>query len=484
MNVKFHQIDVFSSGCGPHTCFLYQKDVPEIGDMLFLASDRGSISFITFSGTKVSRPDEFTRSCTNNHQGAIQCMFLCFTSKLLPAQSAPAGILLTGGRDQTIKVWNPLSGSKSLLQTLVGHHGVVTALVDSKDGTFLSCSTDATVKMWAPQRGRTIMLNPYFECMVSISLGRGIWLSSMTINFAGAWTCFVGDSIGSIHLLRKGSNPNSPDYYAAHFNNQLVKHKQWDNVGDLGINLLKLLEADNYLIVLSSDTTAKILDATLGHQICIFKNPRRDCYVGAEWDEIEGVLYLLDEMGYMDLASISKSVLLRSVELVRPSSRQQANILSSHKDKVTASMCKYSLPYSFLILFPRTTTMDHNMSKLAGSGNVALWARDYDHTCVKFSGHDGPIIAIGSISPFDIHCSLDDGGESQEVERKALAPFVKANTQRVIIEEQVFYSVGADNTIRSWDQYEKKEIFQHKVREPHEVCNEIFVVVVVFVVLS
>ena len=54
---------------------------------------------------------------------------------------------MTGGRDQTIKIWDLTTGQA--LQTLKGHRGLIWSVACSLDGKQLaSGSNDGTVKLW------------------------------------------------------------------------------------------------------------------------------------------------------------------------------------------------------------------------------------------------------------------------------------------------------------------------------------------------
>jgi len=64
------------------------------------------------------------------------------------------GSLASGSSDNTVRIWNPCSGT--LLRTLIGHTKGVTALALLSDGSLASASSDGTVRVWNPLAGTLI----------------------------------------------------------------------------------------------------------------------------------------------------------------------------------------------------------------------------------------------------------------------------------------------------------------------------------------
>ena len=92
------------------------------------------------------RPEEFTLLRTiSGHSGDIYCIAI-----------GPDGTLLaSGSSDQTIKLWNLLTGQE--LRTLSGHSDSVNSVAISPDGQFLaSGSADKTIKLWNLLTGQDI----------------------------------------------------------------------------------------------------------------------------------------------------------------------------------------------------------------------------------------------------------------------------------------------------------------------------------------
>ena len=61
------------------------------------------------------------------------------------------GRLASGSSDNTIRLWDPASGSCSAV--LEGHQGEVTALAVLGDGRLASGSEDCTIRLWDPASG-------------------------------------------------------------------------------------------------------------------------------------------------------------------------------------------------------------------------------------------------------------------------------------------------------------------------------------------
>ena len=71
------------------------------------------------------------------------------------ALSADGQTLVSGGRDNTTKIWN--MRTRQLLHTLTGHKDSVYSVALSADGqTLVSGSLDKTIKIWNPKTGRLL----------------------------------------------------------------------------------------------------------------------------------------------------------------------------------------------------------------------------------------------------------------------------------------------------------------------------------------
>jgi transcriptional regulator with XRE-family HTH domain len=115
------------------------------GQLLASAGEDGAICVWSFdpASTPVSPfgPDAAT-------SGQLVARLHGHDSAVLSTAMSPAGdLLLSGGLDGTVRVWDPLAGQ--VLATLDGHSGPVLGVALTADGQLLaSCSQDGTVRQW------------------------------------------------------------------------------------------------------------------------------------------------------------------------------------------------------------------------------------------------------------------------------------------------------------------------------------------------
>lgn len=329
-----------------YTSFLLVENAHLIhGLTLFVGSETGQIFFFfphslhpkqesLVDGVGIhSHGHGHTSKSPDEHVNEVLCLMHSTNTKLSP--SFPLGLIFSGSRDRTIKVWNfnVKLGRKVLLQTLVGHSGGVTDIKDACDGTFFSSSVDGTFKMWQAQRNREILLNPFFECCANVCINKTLWVTTLVVNpLPGAMTLYVGDSGGNIELYRKGgssssngsdpknSNNNSNGMQAksgakgeeerdtekdkafiegkvASFTGQLRRHKKWECVHELGISKLLLVPDERLLVSLSSDCSCKIICSELGQTFYCIENPNVVVYTGVMWEKRKSSFFLVDELG-------------------------------------------------------------------------------------------------------------------------------------------------------------------------------------------
>jgi WD40 repeat protein len=104
------------------------------------AVDRGLIDESLFNDRKQRSLQTFT-----GHQQAVLCL----------AFAADGRTVISGSRDQSVKLWDIQSGKE--LHTFAGHRGAVTALAVAPDGdSVFSGSDDHTIKQWDLLTGREL----------------------------------------------------------------------------------------------------------------------------------------------------------------------------------------------------------------------------------------------------------------------------------------------------------------------------------------
>jgi WD40 repeat protein len=478
--MKFEQIDQFAStNSSKYSCVSFVEGAHEKGDVLFVGSEHGKLYYF-LTGTLLHRQEPLSRGPQtlpqDDHGSEVLCLLHSKHKKICPNSSY--GLLFSGSRDRTIKVWdiNPVRGGKSLVQTLFGHGGGVSALADGADGTILSCSVDGSLRMWAPQRGRSMMLNPFFDCSCTVQISKTLWLTALAIKPTGSWSCYVGDSSGSIEIFRKGAvgtvtggGPTN-DGQSVSFNNLVSRVKRWEYMHDFGINHMQIIEDESFLISLSFDGTCRVSDATLGQTFYSITNPRHCMYTGVSWAPLRASLFLVDELGNVEIYSTSSEKSVVHTQLYKPrNAKHQGDILSSHKDPILSYVLQYRDDQFFTLLRSKT------------DGEISLWQLYDDNLCIEFVGHEGAVVGIGFIKgPNTINESLINnqlGSDFSSLITRTVNKYQGFNSSKKSLiseDESVIFSAGNDYTIRCWDEFDHKENYQFKNKGNTEITSMLY----------
>lgn len=444
--------------------------------LLFAGTKDGHLYIIMPTTTFSSTIPKYERSA---HSSEITCLMAI-------SSSSSSSFLVSGSRDRTIKVWSAQSlvngNGKALIQTLFGHIGAISGIVDGDNGVIVSCSVDGSLRVWSPQRGRDILLNPFYECTFQIQISKTAWLTALSINTRGHWSCYVGDSNGTIEIYRKGlvsnnnnSSKTSPrdkasenkaiEKQIASYSGQLTSFRKWDNIHRLGISTLKLMADEGLMISLSFDCSCKISDATLGHTFYSLNNPQRCMYTGCIYLSNRSCYLLTDELGHIEVYNPQMEKSIHRTQIMKcKTAKQHADILSSHKDPLITGLTNSLIDDQFVVLEP--------CSKLS-KGEISFWQLHNDTTCIEFVGHDGLVIDIGVLpindgnsrwestrNPSYLQAQYSD--EKDEPGLTLSLPKAKSTASRISKDEFLFFSAADDQTIRCWDQFDYKENYTIK----------------------
>lgn len=108
--------------------------------------------------------------------GAVRHRLEGHAAAVLCVAVAPDGLIATGGRDRTIRLWR----DGALARTIQNHADAVNALDFSPDGARLaSASSDHSVRLWQPDHGRLVRIVRTGAEALSLAYGSdGTWLAA------------------------------------------------------------------------------------------------------------------------------------------------------------------------------------------------------------------------------------------------------------------------------------------------------------------
>ncbi|KAH9189549.1 hypothetical protein AeNC1_008471 [Aphanomyces euteiches] len=210
-------------------------------------------------------------------------------------------LLFTGSADRTIKVWDPTRAylDEQCIQTLNAHGGSITALKVAGT-TLVSCSVDRTIKLWQPDKGRALLLHPWYVCTQTVSNG-GSWPTSICVRATDLSSTYVADSTGTVSVYTTANNRERLDPT----NEDQLKLKRLHNhFHTLGITKVMAIPDQNVIVTLSFDTKAQVFDATTGAVLLTLENPKHCRYTACDWDRTNHELHVVDDTGHLYIWSI------------------------------------------------------------------------------------------------------------------------------------------------------------------------------------
>jgi WD40 repeat protein len=369
------------------------------GDWIYIGCDDGRILSSLVSG-RSQRVDEVS-SESSRHTSPVTC-FMYTKNKLLCPNAD--GYLFSGSQDRTIKVWNPTNfmPTKVFVTTCYGHEGSILTLVDGCDGSFLSTSVDGTLRQWTPQRDRTMLLHPFFECTFSVSM-RDTWFSALAVNPRGAWSCYIGDNNGNIIVYCKDKVIRDKEIYSSTpFTVTLTKRATWERFHALGITMLALSTFENYLISLSFDGTCKLADSQIGCVFFTVTNNRHALYTGMVWIPEQLNLYLVDELGSLDVFNTFQERIIATASVKAPKSdTHRDSILTCHKGQLVCNIQRFRSGDQFMLLFPAMNRIHGGAGGNAVkqfSGELSMWRFSLDNKCMAFTGHEDSVVGLAVLN--------------------------------------------------------------------------------------
>lgn len=207
------------------------------------------------------------------------------------------------------------------------------------------------------------------------------WLTSLLVNHIGVWTCVVGDSSGCIEVYRKSlQGDHGFEAKVASFNGAMLRHKRWEKIHSLGIIQIVMAHDQKFVISISSDGSAKIVDILLGAIFFSIDNPRKCIYTGVLWTPSKMQFCLSDELGHVELWSLLLERKVNECCLVTcPDQATAKSIAATHRGPLLGALSAHKDAGVFLAIRPR-------------AGDIMLWRVCYKH--ILFNAHAIIMIAI------------------------------------------------------------------------------------------
>lgn len=172
----------------------------------------------------------------------------------------------------------------------------------------------------------------------------------------------MGDSSGSLEVYRKSLQGElGNEAKVASFNGAVLRYKRWDKVHSLGVVQVVPAHDEKFVISLSSDGTAKIVDISLGAIFFSINNPRKCIYTGVLWIPSKLQFCLSDELGNVELWSLLLERKVNECNLVPCLDKSTVkSIISTHRAPLLGVLKAHKETRNFLAILPR-------------SGDVVLW---------------------------------------------------------------------------------------------------------------
>ena len=472
---KAEKLQVHNQG-RRYSCFLYVEKSHDQGDSVYTGSECGMVSVyhLQAKSSHISsvKEEDLSRESVGHvhHNAKVNCLLYSNNRGLSPSNKY--GLLFSGGQDRSVKVWDSYG---SMLQTLP-HTGSVCEIADGHDGTIITICEDGYMRMWSPQRGRSMMLHPFFECTYHVcvlKLRVEGWLAALAVNPTGTWSCYLGENDGSVSIYRKPVR----DLNLSHEENgihqsQLKRHGRWDSVHKLGITKITCLVDHGFVVTISADCSCKILDQFLGHAIYYMENKAKCIFTGISMMNNASDLLLTDELGNVQKFNFAQEKIVDSTVLCKPSRIRKDKILNNHINPMLGQIVQFRGMDIFLTFInpqPKRGLVESNPEPVsvlnkhdvdADGGEIALWTIiDGGSSVSEFKGHEGMIVDLGLYSI-----------PKSKSETKAMSGGKKnAHVLQVSKEESCFFSTSSDYTIRCWDEFDAKESYQFKSKSKADI---------------
>ena len=244
------------------------------------------------------------------HRGRVGSML----SLREQADCFSGAIVVSGGADGQIRVWDPRVEIEGAVQDISGHDGTVTALAQCH-AYLASGSTDGTVRLWRPggtpgevAKKPSGVTYPWFEPHRVLHILGTLpgWINTLTFDSTGEvgdlGSLFAGDSEGSVVRWRPAKSIR--DLGGCDFVEGTTHDEPFERVplnpngSSRGVFKALYIAEENMVVTLAYDMKARGYDTLSGHRMMQLDNPERCMFTAVVYVGETRELFLVDRRGY------------------------------------------------------------------------------------------------------------------------------------------------------------------------------------------
>jgi len=336
------------------------------------------------------------------------------------------GYLVSGSKDNTIRLWNP--ESKEEVGLLEGHTGDVNSLAVI-DGYLASASEDCTVRLWSTQTWQQIALfEGHTNGVESLAVVKDSLVSGSKDKTIRIWSVKTGQQLD----ILRGHTDNV---------NCLIKTDEYLVSGskDKTIKLWNLHTKEEVATLEEHTDSIKCLAITNGHLVSGSKDNTIRVWSTSEKEKsttLEGcfdsVRCLAATLGYL-ASGFDNGI----IKLWNPKSKQEVAVLKGHTSNVLS-----------------LTAFGEYLASGSSDNTIRLWNTSTKEEVAVFEGHTGWVRSLTTINGYLASGSEDKTIRLWSIESRQQVAVLEGHSEGVRCLKAIqgyLVSGSSDNTIRLWN---------------------------------